>query len=179
MNNRIVAFIGPKESGKTEAAKALLGLKFQIVSFASPIRKMLAALGVPREHLAPDADKNVPIDVLCGKTFREAAQTLGTEWGRDMIGNDIWVRSAMAQLMDGKLYVFDDMRMVNEAVAVQDAGGMIIRIIRPGYRSGEHLSERQHEYITPDYTIINDSTVERLRHKALGVVGPYIEGWFR
>ena len=178
MNPPLIAFIGPKGSGKSEAAKALLDLKFEIASFASPIRRMLRALGVPPEHLHPQADKDVPIDVLCGKTFREAAQTLGTEWGRDMIGKDLWIRSAMASLLPGKAYVFDDMRMVNEAVAVRARGGIIVRIIRPGYVSGEHQTEREHEQIEADETIVNIYGPERLKLDVQRMIQPTLAGWF-
>jgi hypothetical protein len=128
------------------------------VSFAQPLRDMLHALGVP--YTSMWAAKELPLEVLCGKTPRYALQTLGTEWGRKLIGNDIWVAAAHRAIQEklrrhGMLVVLDDVRFDNEANVIHDLGGMVVRIKRPGYEySTVHASERG---VSPELV---DETIE-------------------
>lgn len=167
----IVAFTGWAGSGKTTAASILSGLGFQRESFAAPIRKMLQALGVPDEYLGRLADKDAPIQTLCGRSFRHAAQTLGTEWGRNQIGNDIWANALVLRMMENPnaRYVIDDMRMLNEEQIIRSLGGKIVRIIRPHYgrSASSHQSETEMRGILPDAVILNDGDSDLLRERVL------------
>ena len=62
-----------------------------------------------------------------GKTPRWAMQSLGTEWGRDLIHNDLWINAWKSTLPDGNIVV-DDIRFLNEVETIQDEGGYIINI---------------------------------------------------
>ncbi len=60
-------------------------------------------------------------------------QTLGTEWGRNLIASDLWIRAwqhALANVPAGVPVVVDDCRFPNEADAVVAAGGICVRIER-------------------------------------------------
>lgn len=145
----IVAFTGLAGSGKSTAAAHLVHCHgFQRVRFAGPLKAMLAALGLTPEQI-DGSEKETPCDLLGGKTPRYAMQTIGTEWGRYLIASDLWIRAwkaAVAKVPAGVPVVVDDCRFPNEAEAVRAAGGVIIRIDRPGAGAGAagHVSE-QHQ----------------------------------
>lgn len=129
----IVGFCGQAGAGKTTAALELVTTyDYHRISFADPIRRMLLAMGLTPADLS--VNKEVPHHLLAGKTPRAAMQTLGTEWGRDRIDADLWLRLARhnaVRILDlGHLVVFDDVRFDNEARLIRALGGQVIRIIR-------------------------------------------------
>lgn len=144
----IIGLTGLAGSGKSTAAMHLVERHgFQRVRFAGPLKAMLAALGCTPAEIDGDR-KEMPCELLGGKTPRWAMQTLGTEWGRNLIASDLWIRAwqhAVAQVPAGVPIVVDDCRFANEAAAIQAAGGSIIRIVRPGAGAGAagHSSEGQ------------------------------------
>lgn len=156
----LIAFCGLAGSGKTTAADFLHdNFGFIHYSFADPIRDMLAQLGVTRDQTKGER-KTKPLSWLGDKTPRELLQTLGTEWGRDKVCSDIWLNVATRRLDSIKLHsvVIDDCRFDNEARWVQERGGIVVSITRPGLTVMKHRSEAG---VSPKYinhTISNDST---------------------
>ncbi len=113
--------------------------------FAGPLKAMLRTLGLTEAQVDGD-EKETPCELLSGHTPRMAMVTLGTEWGRMLIGKDLWVNATMLRvdtdLAAGRLVVIDDLRFDNEALAVRARGGLIIQLERPGVvYTGEHASE--------------------------------------
>ena len=134
---RVIGFSGLAGSGKTTVAQAFADAHgYTRVSFAEPLKKMLAVL-VPA-----DAAKTDERPELCGKTVRFALQSLGTEWGRKMIGDTIWIDAMLHRLQAGECFVIDDVRFENEAQALQNQGATIIRVHRDGVGVMDHESER-------------------------------------
>jgi hypothetical protein len=161
----IIALTGYAGSGKSTAAKILVERHgFTLVKFAGPLKQMLRCLGLGDREIEGDL-KEEPHIVLGYKTPRYAMQTLGTEWGRDLIGVDLWANVAMestwAVLDQGGRVVIDDCRFLNEAAAVRTEGGIIVEVMRPGVgpQSG-HASENQ--IPDPDRLLVNGGTVEDL-----------------
>ncbi|MBH0113241.1 hypothetical protein I5E68_09815 [Novosphingobium sp. YJ-S2-02] len=80
-------------------------------------------------------------------TSRRLQQTLGTEWGRDQVDENLWCHvageTAHRERLAGRSVVIDDMRFPNELGMVQHFRGLPVRIVRPGVeRQGEaHASE--------------------------------------
>lgn len=135
-NPNIIGLAGPAGSGKTTIADAMSVLRYRRQSFATPIHNMLLALLASRttdarfrEIKGPLKETDVP--ELGGRSYRYAAQTLGTEWGRDLISSTLWVDSAMAWVSrtNGNV-VFDDVRFASEAAAIREAGGVVILLSR-------------------------------------------------
>lgn len=166
---RTIGFCGPAGAGKSTAASHLVQhWRFNRVRFAEPLKAMLVALGLSAEHL-DGALKEEPTPLLCGRTPRQAMQWLGTEWGRDLIGPEFWIAAWQAAVervppsftCHGgfnpiRLIVADDVRFANEAQAIRDRGGIVVRIERPGAGSssgGDHASERTD--FVPDRIIRN------------------------
>lgn len=139
----IIAFCGPAGAGKSAAADRLMHRHgFARVRFAGALKRMMWALGLDEHHTDGDL-KEMPCDLLAGRTPRFAMQTLGTEWGRDIIAPDLWLRAWRDELdRTAGPVVVDDVRYLNEAEAVRQAGGRLIRIVGRGGIAGAHASER-------------------------------------
>jgi len=101
---------------------------------ADPLRDMLRAGGLTTDDLS--SGKDIPHLLLGGKTPRFALQTLGTEWGRKTISEELWLGLARHRLKQalaaGERVVFDDVRFANEAQMIRALGGIIIHLDQPG-----------------------------------------------
>lgn len=165
----IIALKGRAGSGKSTAAKYLEGKGYRVTSFASPFKRMMKAFGLNDAQLYGDK-KEVPTDLLCGRSPREAMQMLGTEWGRALhpdLWTSYWRRTAEMILSGDELVVVDDCRFENEARVVRALGGVVIEIIPPAAIDDEdgsiallttgiagHASEAQD--FDPDIIVVND-----------------------
>ncbi len=131
---------------------------------------MMVALGLDLNQV-DGGRKEEPTPLLCGRTPRQAMQWLGTEWGRQLIGEELWIAAWQAAAErtpdfwgDGShspLIVADDVRFANEARAIRDRSGRVVRIERPdaGSVSGHaHASER-FDFV-PDRIIPNTSDTD-------------------
>ena len=161
---RLVAFTGQAGSGKTTAANFLVDLhRFNRVRFAGPLKNMMRTLGLSEREIDGDL-KELPCELLGGKAPRWAMQSIGTEWGRNCIDVNLWIRAWQRQVQDvGGKIVVDDCRYPNEADIVRTHGGTVIHIIRPGHEgssSGAGHSSEKFEF-KPDLVLINDGTRER------------------
>lgn len=138
------------------------------------------------------------------QTVREILQRVGTEAMRDNIHPNIWVNALFADYKkvgysnigqpdfdwanaqnepppDYPKWVITDMRFPNEAEAVKERGGLLLRVIREnkdtsgdGYawtyphgwvKYPEHPSENSLDNYTFHETIINDGTIDELKEK--------------
>jgi hypothetical protein len=150
MSPLLIGFCGVAGAGKTFAAAHLVRMHaFDRIRFAGPLKDMMRALGLTEAEIEGDG-KERPSDLLAGKTPRHAMQTIGTEWGRDLIDPDLWVRAwgraADKALAEGRPVVVDDVRFANEAAAIWARGGILVRLARDGAGSvsgGAHASEHQ------------------------------------
>lgn len=142
----LVGLCGPAGVGKSTIATLLADVyAFERLRFAGPLKSMLRELGLTQAQVDGN-QKETPCALLCGKTPRQAMQYLGDEWGRQLIGPDIWVHAALNKankyLAIGRSVVIDDVRYDNEAQEILRQGGVIIRLVRQGFEpSTEHASE--------------------------------------
>lgn len=163
----IVAFTGLAGSGKTTAAKRLVNAHgYSRMRFAGPLKDMLHALGLTEAEIEGDR-KETPCELLGGRTPRHAMQTLGTEWGRDLICPDLWTRAwliALDRQPNGLPIVVDDCRFLNEEQAIKSVGGTIVLVDRPGAgakgAAANHNSEGQP--LKSDCTLWNRGTLTQL-----------------
>jgi hypothetical protein len=169
---KILAFFGHQGAGKSESAKAVASLPGWVrISFADPLYAMMSAL------LGTDArslPKHEPLDGLCGRTLREGLQFLGTEWGRGMIGQTIWLDAMDRELakhaeagMEG--VVIDDLRFANEYGFLFRRHAKFVKVERDGVIGaiGTHSSEVDWVRFHADAVVENYGTAEELREKAI------------
>jgi hypothetical protein len=99
-------------------------------------------------------------------SVRELLQKIGTDALRDNLHQDVWVNALMVDYNPTLNWVITDTRFPNEAEAIKKAGGIIIRIERPGIKPvNPHPSETSLENWKFDHVIINDGSLTDLTKK--------------
>jgi hypothetical protein len=76
---------------------------------------------IPMDAMTDPAQKEQPVEWLGGKSPRQLLQSLGTDWGRDMVSATIWI-DAMQRLIaeqSSDVIIIDDCRFDNEAQMVR------------------------------------------------------------
>lgn len=173
----IVGFAGKKGSGKDTAAQALSSCA--IVKFADPLKEMTRALfrsiGVTEDTIARYVDgdmKETPLACLGGRTTRQFMQWLGTEFGRVLVWDGLWVNAfgmrAAAHVAAGHDVACTDVRFPNEVAAIKREGGVVLMIERPGLTAIDGHASEDTSALYFDAVIVNDGTVEDLHRKVRG-----------
>lgn len=167
---KVIGLVGRMGSGKSTVANYLTEqYGFKLVKFADPLKDMLRAVGIGEEEIEGHL-KNEPCDLLMGKTPRFAMQTLGTQWGRESIHPQLWVRLWLERAGRHNMVVCDDCRFPNEATTIRENGGKLIRII-PDYegfvdRGVQHESEAHAMEMDVDLELLNDGSITQLCQSA-------------
>jgi hypothetical protein len=196
---RIVALAGYRRSGKNTAAEIFRDeLSYQVVAWADLLREACAKLnpiigGAPPTRWAEaldqygyEAAKSSPV----GEEFVAVMQRMGTDVGRNLLGQDIWVDALMRRIDAAPpeaRFAIADTRFPNEADAVKARDGMVIRIERPGTGEGElgqHISETALAGYPYDAVVQNDAGRKKLAKQILravevGVPAKTIRAWER
>lgn len=190
----LIGLTGAAGAGKTSLAMHLEARHgFERFAFADPILAMLLALcneaGIESGWATERIFKEAPMPVL-GVSYRRMAQTLGTEWGRQMLGADLWIRVAQQRLDNARLHgapvVVSDVRFPNEADWIRQQGGVIVRLVRSGtLKVAPHQSEDHSAGLAVEYTLLNNGSLQRLHDNTddlladivhlRGAVGPNID----
>lgn len=172
MNPKLIALTGKRQCGKSVVGCHLKqAYGFQPFAFASILKKMLTTMGVPEPYVY--GDKKEHIIPHLGVTGRKLMQTLGTEWGRKLIDNDIWSKALIGSpqfqsaLLLGMPIVVDDLRFLNESKYLKELDFIIIRVRRPDSKVSNdgHQSEVELDLIKEDYLLYNNSTIRDLKDK--------------
>lgn len=200
----IIALSGYARSGKDEAANVLINdFGFTRVAFADKLRDVLYQLNPivtqtsRKLRLTPDSDeislvKNSFVqDVIdehgwegykstpYGTEIRRLLQRLGTEAGRQTMWDSIWIDAAFANVDEDAKVVVTDCRFPNEAQAVKDRGGRVLRISRAGVgpavtEDGKiHASETSLDNWAFDYQLFNNGTLEEYQNE----IRELVQGW--
>ena len=183
MARTIIGLAGRKQSGKTTAADNLLNSGFVRLSFADGMRAMLGELFNSLGYSMTDVksmlfeDKERFIAPL-NKSYRQMMQSLGTEWGRELIHPDLWVMAARYQIemSPDSNVVFDDVRFENEAALIRELGGLIIHIDRGGLVTDTHASESGILINANDMFIANDGSLNSFLTDVALLVAGHIHG---
>lgn len=118
---------------------------------------------------------------LRAMTVREFLQKLGTDAVRHGLHENTWVNALFAnyrvddeEIRDGHVridlpksnWIITDTRFLNEANAIKERGGIVVRIDRPGVGPvNKHKSETELDHYDFYYRIINDGSIEDLDNK--------------
>lgn len=159
---KLIGITGVARSGKDTVADFLAKLlpSFGRYSFATPMKDMIL-VGLSIRDKDDDASKRV-----FGHSYRHLAQTLGTEWGRDLIRSNIWVIIAESRLRGDKV-IISDVRFENEAAYVREHGVLIhvSRLCQEQIKESGHVSENGVKFKEGDIRIYNDGGLVELEDK--------------
>ena len=103
-----------------------------------------------------------PEDTLIQTTPRLLLQLLGTNCGRNIIHPLIWVNSLFSGYTEKDFWTITDVRFPEEVEAIEDRGGVVIRIIRKTSNRSTHPSETSLDNYAFAYLIKNNGTIEEL-----------------
>lgn len=178
----VIGLHGDAGVGKSVAADALEEAGFKRVRFSAPLKDMLCAFfrtsGLSEMAIERRIDgdlKEVPDVLLGGKTPRYAMQTLGTEWGRVLICEDIWSKAwtarARTELEAGHRIVAEDVRFGTESSVIHDLDGDVIELVGRSKNivTAGHASERN-TGVEVDVVIRNEGTIVELKSAVLRYV---------
>lgn len=144
----IIGLVGFAGSGKGTIADILVNEHdFSKIAFADSVKDSVAAIfGWPRHLLEGDTDESRKFretkdefwsDKLnCSFTPRQALQLMGTEAGREVFHNDVWIHSVERRIKYKTEWEFEnnfvisDVRFANEIKAIREWGGFIVRVAR-------------------------------------------------
>ena len=149
--NKIIAFAGRKQSGKTTSAEFVSNLFYQfgdskIYNFAYPLKNLcIDILGLEyNQCYGSDEDKNQLVNCYWDNkqlTAREVLQIVGTDMFRKM-QNHVWSNATIRQILreQPNVAIIADCRFPNEVDAIKNVGGIVIKLTRNPYNSN-HASE--------------------------------------
>ena len=186
-NTPLIGLIGKKRTGKDTFAAVLMEKHgYERVAFADPLRQAaleldpivgtfpLNAEGITRVREWRLSDVIDSIGWEKAKDYvpevRRILQRFGTEAIRK-IDDDFWIRAAFAKIDAarevGSPVVVTDVRYPNEADAIRDAGGYIVRITRdlPG-DADTHASETALDGYRENLLVPNNGTKSDFEYMA-------------
>ncbi|MEQ8308098.1 MAG: hypothetical protein RIA09_16305 [Hoeflea sp.] len=169
----IVAFTGLKGSGKDTAATILKAAGYEEIKFAGALKAMFRAFlyyqnvdSVTVERMVEGDLKETPSEYLSGVTPRYFMQMLGTEFGRKLIDEEIWVNALVNKVEQGDYenVVITDLRFPNESDAITKLGGASYRLQRDieGNEFSQHESEKYVTSLPVKAIIDNNGTIDDL-----------------
>lgn len=188
----LIGFTGLKQSGKNTAAQVLIEHRGYVAdAFADDLKATVydirgVSVRVPAGVWNMSKDIYLPyqtvVDTLGLDSAKELVpdvrlilQTFGTEAMRSRFGSSVWSDRVLARVAERRARtapistVVTDVRFPDEAQAVRDAGGLLIRVVRPGQTlpRGAHASEAHVGELDVDAEIINDGSIEQLHERVL------------
>lgn len=197
----IIGVAGLMGSGKDAVAKIIAEeYEAKIIRFADPVYEAAKRLD---PYVIYDASPMRLMDLIekigwdkAKRTIfevRRLLQVIGTECGRQIHGDDCWVRLAADKIRDLYKYnpdnsqrcnvdciVIPDVRFYNEAHFVKTAGLEVLYVERPSLTEDspemQRISEQHGKELKPLCRIIrNNGTLDDLRAKVLKIVGRHLK----
>lgn len=136
---KLLAIAGKARVGKDTIGAYLVSKGFVRYYFAKPLKDMLdVGLDLAERDFQTTEQKERVLPGI-GRSYRHCAQTIGTEWGRNMIHPNLWVLIAAQRwrrLVEDHAgsdfgpagMVITDCRFDNEARFIREAGGTVVHV---------------------------------------------------
>jgi len=183
----IIALSGYAQSGKDACANFIREIDpdFEIKKFSHKLKVVASILtGIPVDKFEDQDFKKTTMGdewtyVGIPLTVRDFLQRLGTDAVRNNLHHNAWVNALMSGYRKEKWsgwidnirfdypaskWVITDCRFPNEAKAVKERGGIIVRVDRSGVNPvNAHPSETALDSWKFDHIIVNNGTLEDLK----------------
>lgn len=178
----IVGLAGRARSGKNTAGAYLeRAFNYRQYAMAGPLKEMVRiGLGLNPADFETTEQKEAVIEVY-GRSYRHITQTIGTEWGRQLIHPDLWLIiarhrfEAMSRVGTPGVAI-TDIRFENESEMVRDLGGIVVHIHSKRALVGMSAQAAAHEsekalWIGPlDRVVDNNGTIGELEQQLNDIV---------
>ena len=167
MNKLIIAFTAPKQTGKTTACRAIEAQHAANThSFADPLKEF-GKLIFPAAFMNEGKEQ---VFAPVGFSYRDFAVHTGDTWRK--LNQDVFINilKHRVELSNSNVILIDDLRYENEAKAIREMGGLIVRLSREGIEyTGEHATEQ-----ALDNSLIDDSVDV---NNVVEIVSLLIDNW--
>lgn len=185
---KIIGLAGHMGAGKDTVAAILAGYGYHRVAFADALREEVADAIAGGRHpvpeclseLAREALLHAPVDEVFAKPttprMRALLQQWGTEYRREQ-DDAYWTKIVGEKIAQHARVAVSDVRFPDEARLVQDMGGKVWYIKRPGHGGNGHISETVAFKV--DYIIHNTGSLADLERevvRALRIQGATEQG---
>lgn len=163
---KIIAFYGKKQSGKDTAAAILREYikppdRAVTIGFADALKdELCSAFRITRQYLEEHKQH-----------FRLIMQGYGTDYKRNLIDTDYWVRKWLEKVHELQVsghttyIIVNDLRFLNEYKAIKFLFGMVIQVYRKDFSDDCHVSEVEQEGFKPDLILDNSGTIQNLKEQ--------------
>ena len=136
-----------------------------------PVEYQKLIMHVENLQRQPDLARQA-ITVDNKETYRPFLQWLGGHLVKKVDPN-IWFREIIRMVYDArttgcKVCIVGGLRFPNDATSIRHAGGIIIKVYRPGHLQNDMLdpTERERDNINADCTVMSNSTIEDVKNCA-------------
>lgn len=144
---KLIGVTGYAQSGKDEIGRICATHGYNRVAFADEVKRIAFMMGW-------DGKKDER-----GRRFLQDIGNRAREYDQD-----VWVRLAFAEAQRYERMVFTDVRFLNEARWIKNAGGVLVRVVRDGVGpANDDVSETELEQIRYDFLVNNSTTLDDLR----------------
>lgn len=185
---KLIAFVAPKEYGKTTACNILkeyygsdnvVQVNFKdglIAELKQNFPDLLRAIYNAEQELYSYPPESIDgLFINKSPLVRTLMQNYGTEVrrkDRETYWIDKWsVNTFIASMIKNKIVLTDDCRFLNEAKAIKEAGGVLIRLNRTDKTNTDtHPSEQEQKDIVCDYEItVGEGEIDILKEKLIKI----------
>lgn len=184
---KILGIGGRARSGKNTTGEIIseeFGDQYHclVTAFANPVKRAAQQMfGLTEEETWNDDLKDT-VHWYWGITMREMFQKVGTEGGRDIFGDNLWVDRLKLEIDQfeyqnktdkEELIVITDVRFINEIQMIKEYGYLIWvdnNKIALNEEAASHRSENNINSSMVDTIIHNNGTIEHLRSNVLPAV---------
>jgi hypothetical protein len=163
---RLVARYGFRRHGFSDALKLEVLTKLRRTLTAYVLELVPALADMTEAERQPRVGAEIRRLIYHARTpvTRALLQEFGTEVRRTD-DPDYWITALWTTInsIDGVgRIVIADTRFPNEIESIRSRQGLLVRVVRPGFRGNDHESERHIDSVTVDHEFRNDGTVEEL-----------------
>jgi len=163
----LIGISGVMGAGKDTVANLIVALRpreLRRYAFATPLKEGVKSMFGWTSDQIEDRTFKEAIDPRWGFSPRKAMQLLGTEYGRNLLRDDIWMHAARnfheESVHQQKGTLITDVRFENEAEWIRSvAGSVIVHVINPEHDYTvpvKHVSENGVLVGYGDIRVVND-----------------------
>ena len=191
----VIGIVGKVGAGKDTFAEELKPQGYHRIAFGDALKRhAMGMFDLTYAQVHGSLAEKKTVDPRWGLSPRQILQRLGTETARS-VHPSVWIEALKRDLValeNGRTWIVNegrwvlgvsggrwptrfvvpDVRFPDEAQALRDMGGVIVRVIRPdfaGTSHAEHASETEQEAIAADYTVFNGNRISDLRQRARAI----------